>query len=427
MINLYYDTIVEGIPAPNGSRDIELTKDAQRIPCIKKSNKVHPVFDINTFYFLVRAQKAVVNLYTGKQRASNLFYPLEIHSNFFNWNREWTPLIANRARKMIQKNKMKLLLIAPGINLNDYYIDRFKERIDDLVEKTRIPKNQIYVILGDINNSYSDLLDCKVFGIDYHQIYTQMLLKCRWGISDASWIFRHDMRAKTLHPSLIKKEYRNVNEWNPDDYFDIIPSNKSHDINLLIEMIYKDLTPKVSIDIDVTNYSIGNPSDYINSRKSIIEKNKKVDIIQNLDRFKFSNLGSNSLCSIVCDNIHLIAGSKYKNSLTRLSPGFNIYRMLAQGHPFMVLGSLNTMHYLNNEGYFSYNELLNQSYDNNVSVLKRVEEIGNNIEKILSMDKNKLSNIIKDMKPFLAKNQKKFLTKRLENKLLDLFIDIRYE
>ena len=428
MINLYYDNIIEGIPAPNGTKEIALTKDARRVPYVKNHTIFHPISVMNTFYFIVKANKVGVNLYTEKQKTKNLFYPIELADNFFNWDRPWYSLISTRAKRMIQKGHMKLLILAPKVREDYYQMTRLNFRINELIENG-IPADSIVLVNGELNGVYKNMFDIdRVYGIDYAQIYTQLLYKTRWGISNLDWIFGYDKRAKPISKEQLEHERFDIENWNPQKIFSVIPSDKDHDVTLLLELLYKNINDKGDINFDIEKYNIKSlNNNYIDPRKSSLEKLSKIDFIKNLQKFSSKEESYNGIVNIVCDDIFLNVDTKYKPELNGLSPGFKIWSQIALGHPFMVIGSLDTMAYINNERYFSYNSLLDQSYDRFSLTTKRIEYIVKNLEKLIGMSETSLKELVEENKPFMQANRKRFLEKSLAIKLMNLFVDMKYE
>lgn len=428
MINLYYDKIIEGVPAPNGAKDIALTKDARRVPFVKDHTIFNPISVMNTFYFIVKANKIGVNLYTEKQKTTNLFYPIELADQVFNWDREWHSLISKRARRMIEKGHMNLLILAPKVREDFYQMTRLNARIIELINNG-IPKENITLVIGEINGVYKSMFSIdKVYGIDYAQIYTQLLYKTRWGLSDLDWIFGYDKRAKTLSKTEIEKEKYNIEDWAPNDIFSVLPSDKDHDIALILELIYKNIHQLGNLNFNIENYNI-KPlnNNYIDPRKSSIEKESKKDLLKNLKNFSSTEQNFNSAVNIVCDEVFLNVDTNYKPELNGLAPGFKVWSQIALGQPFMVIGSLDTMSYINNEKYFSYNTLIDQDYDRLTVPTKRIEYIVKNVERLASMEHSKLIALLEENKPFMIANRKRFLEKKLSIKLMNLFVDIRYE
>ena len=433
MINLYYDNIIEDVPAPNGAKELALTTDARRIPYVKNHTIFTPISVMNTFYFVVRANKVQVNLFTEKQKAENLFYPIELADQSFNWDRSWVDLISKRARRMIKKRQMNLLILAPKVTGNHYIITRLNSRIQEIVD-TGISPESITVIIGEIRGVYKNEFATKnVFGIDYQQIYTQLLYKTKWKQSDLHWIFGYDTRSKPIKN--VNKDKFDPEKWNPKNIFNVMSSGKDHDIALLLEILYKQVDHYGNFDLDLDDYEIKElNNNYIDPRKSSLEKISKQDFLKNIKRYDNKNktvvdksFYANTLVNIVCDDNFLNVDTYFKQELAALSPGYNVWSQIAQGHPFMVIGSVDTMSYLNNEKYYSYNSLLPQDYDKMTTPTKRIELIVENIKKLAFSNEDKIKELIEESKPFMLANQKRFLEKKMALKFYNLFIDMRYE
>ena len=129
----------------------------------------------------------------------------------------------------------------------------------------------------------------------------------------------------------------------------------------------------------------------------------------------------------MCDDYFLNVDTAYKPELNGLAPGFNVWSQIATGQPFMVIGCLDTMKYLNNEKYFSYNGILEQTYDSITVPAKRVELIVKNLERLGYMEKDKINKLIQEAKPFMKANRQRFFEKKMAIKLMNLFVDMKYE
>lgn len=435
MINLYYDKIIEGIPAPNGSTNIGLTNDARRIPFDQNNTIASPINPINTFYFVMKANKIVIDLYTEKQKAKNLLYPLELTNSHYGWNRDLTQLISPRAKQLIRKGRMRLLILAPSFTGNLWKALQLKIRIDEIIE-SGIPKDSIHIVLGDIKCTYKKLLDLKnVYGIDWGQIYSQIVYKVRFGQSDLDWIAPQD---KSF---LFKANDKLINhkQWTNKFLFNVVSTiPREHDIPLFLELSYKKLLKYGNFNFNVSNYSVSTLNDnHINPRLGIIEKEQKRAIFKNLpktvdsvntDVLSYDNkLLENTVVSIICDENFTDTHTRYRDEIAALSPGLKVWQSIALGHPFMILGSVDTMNYLNSEGYFSCNELVNQQYDSIYNSANRASEIVKNLQVLANMSDSELKEIMEQSIPYLKKNQQIFFERRMQSKFLELFVDMRWE
>lgn len=434
MINLYYDNIIEGNPVPNGADSFLLTKDARRIPYVKDHSLKCPIDKYTTFYYVMKANKTVVTLYTDKKTTKNLFYPIELNHTIYNWDRPLAGLISSRAAQLIRKNRMKLLILAPRFNGNLYKAERLRDRIYEIID-SGIPKENIYLVTGDINNSYKTVLCLdNVFGIDWWQIFMQLVYRVRFGLSDLDWISPQDKFLFFSNESGIDH-----NKWNSQNLFNVNnPYFRDHDITLLLDLLYKKLFDKGICYFDLEKYNVKEiTNNLIDPKASSVEKDRKIGFFKHLKDYESKNVIEllnvnkevleNSVVSIICDDVFLNTNTPYKEEYAILSPSPLIWQHIALGHPFMVLGCVDTMHYLNDEGYFSCTSLFTQHYDKIYNPVKRVSSIVKNLEILSSMDKEKLKTLMDEAVPFLKKNQEKFLNKRMQGKFLQLFVDMKYE
>jgi hypothetical protein len=105
MINLYYDKIIDNTPIPNGASNYTFTNDFRRLPI---ANSDGPVMPITAFYNAMISTGVTVSLYSGKETASNLFYPFELGLGL-SWDVPLANHIPAKTLGRIKKGKMKLL------------------------------------------------------------------------------------------------------------------------------------------------------------------------------------------------------------------------------------------------------------------------------------------------------------------------------
>jgi hypothetical protein len=101
------------------------------------------------------------------------------------------------------------------------------------------------------------------------------------------------------------------------------------------------------------------------------------------------------------------------------------WKPIAIGHPFMLLGSIGTMKYLQDEGYHTFSEMFDESYDSEPDLIKRIDLIADNIERLASLPKTKLYDIIESIKPKLKENKELFYAKNHSSKFYNLFNQLR--
>jgi hypothetical protein len=134
-----------------------------------------------------------------------------------------------------------------------------------------------------------------------------------------------------------------------------------------------------------------------------------------------------SVFAIIAEPFAPMLDKKYLSETNALWVSTNVWKAIAQGYPFIVVGSLSTMQYLNNEGYFSYVDLFNETYDS-VSDLKiKLNLIMTEIDRISKLSNEDINNRINLTKPFIEANKKKFYDKKHTWKFYDLFKEMQYE
>jgi hypothetical protein len=432
MINLYYDNIIDGVPAPNGA-DFKLTNDARRIPYVKDHRPTTPIAKYNTFYFVMKANKTVVKLVTGKPKnIKNLYYPIELNYSFYSWNRNLTTLISSRAKSLIKKGRLKLLILAPRIAGNSFIIHALKTRIDEIVELLGIKRDSIYIVLGELNNVYRNLLGTnKVFGIDWWQIYMQLVYKVRQGESSLDWIADDEY----LHYS--DDKIIDYESWNPKKIYNTDFTNYFQtDITMFLELVHNKLLDDGYVNIDVTKYKL--PDDIsnmlVNPRSTQIEKESKRRIFKHIKTYSqevntdilsydIDNY-QNTLLTILCDDSEVNINTNYKQEIASFRLGPKIWKHMYIGHPIAILGCPSAHEYLNSQGYFSCNEIINQYYDSMYDPTKRATYIRKNIDYLKSLNEEQIQELINESIPFLKKNREIFLTKRMQPKFLTLFVDM---
>jgi len=432
MINLYYDNIIEGVPAPNGA-NFEITNDARRIPYVKDHKPSTPVAKFNTFYFVMKANKTVVNLFTGKpKQTKNLYYPIELSYSSYGWNRNLTTLISPRAKSLIKKGRLKLLILAPRISGNSYIISLLKTRIDEIVEILGIKRDSIYIVLGELKNVYRNLLGSKkVFGIDWWQIYMQLVYKVRQGESSLDWISDDEY----LKPA--KDNKFDYDQWNPGKIYNTAFTNYFQtDVTMFLELAHNKLLDDGYIKIDVNNYKLPDTITpmLVNPRANQIEKQSKNGIYKNIAKYSQEvdddllsydiHKYQDTLLTIICDDSEVNVNTNYKQELASFRLGPTVWKHIYIGHPIAIVGSPSAHEYLNNQGYFSCNEIINQYYDSMYDPTKRATYIRKNIDYLKGLEPDQIQDLIKESIPFLKKNREIFLTRRMQPKFLTLFVDM---
>ena len=444
-INLYYDKIVDDTPIPNGVSSYEFSKDIYRIPFA--SNRHGPVNRVTALYNVMKALEVPrVNVYSGKTRANNLFYPLELAPGT-SWDVNFCELIPQKTIGRIKKGQMKLLIFAPRIGHNYQILWKLRQRLDYL-STVGITKEMIYIVLGDLNRVYRKLFDNEnVYGIDWWQIYTQICYKSRYGYEDWDWVLREYSGVKRTKEE-IQKEQFDIEKWNPKRIFTSLSGNTAlHNTTLISEIIYRDLDQCNVYSYNLQGYA--NEKDYTDFRvtdktrsaeykeekqkiiKALASVKKKIDYDQkdlHQDPLKIdTSIFENSLINIVSGSYTPMFDKHYLDEISTLAPGVGIWRQIAKGHPFISLGCLNTMRHVSNEGYFLPTLITNHHYDKIADTPKKVSMICDNLQALSNLTENEIKNKVDELIPFMKKNVEKFFTKPNKRKFEKLFSEMAYE
>lgn len=444
-INLYYDKIVDGQPVPNGITSYDFSLDYKRIPF--GTDKYSPINNYTLLYNTLSALKVKkVNLFSGKEDSANLFYPIELTFGKHWFDVELTDFIPEKSINRIRKDKMKLLIFAPRIS-NDYQqLWKLRKILDKLIV-VGIERSQIYIVLGDISRSYRKLFENNnVYGIDWWQIYAQLAYKSRYRMEDYSWAFPE----KSFIPLSLKDiedENFQFENWKPKRIFTALTGNTAlHNTAFISELIYRKLDQygiysynleNIQITKDYKDFRITDKSRgevYINAKKEIIENLviKKV-IDYEYSKIKTDPLRINkaifedSLINIVSGSYSPMFDRAYLDEINVVSPGLGIWRQIAKGHPFMVLGCLNTIGYIGDQGYFTPTSIVNQQYDRVAETPKKVQLICNNIEQLSYLTETEIQDKINELIPFMQRNRQKFFESPNHRKFEKLFNEMKYE
>jgi hypothetical protein len=423
-INLYYDNIVNGTPVPNGITRYKINKQ-YNIPVMSSLEYSDQVVKTTYFYNVMKANEVTVNLFTKKETAPNLFYPLELSKTAV--QNRLIDIIPPKALSRIKKRKMKLLLLYQQW-MGDYkFMQNLKERVDVLI-RNEIPTDQIYLVTGDINCAYQELFDkVKVFGIDWWQIAYQLTCKTKHQKIDYNWI-------SLLLDDKVRENF-DINNWNnPSLTFTALTGDLSmHSLATITELAARKLLDKgcyefnikknKHLNLDSKIFTDDPLSNYTMSKKDIINNLLSTSsAIENITQSL-----EDSVFAIIAEPFTPMLDKKYLSETNALWVSTNIWEAIAQGYPFIVVGSLSTMRYLNNEGYFSYVDLFNETYDS-VSDLKiKLNLIMIEIDRISKLSKEDINNRINLTKPFIEANKKKFYDKKHTWKFYDLFKEMQYE
>lgn len=435
MINLYYDKIIDEQPVPNGTKDIIFSNDFYRVPL---NNDNHgPIYQNANLYQALKATKSRFNIFSGKESAKNLFYPLEIKVE------NKTPIediIPSKTLSRIKKGRLKLLIWAPEVTHAYKLLWTLRERLDN----SRIPRSQICIVLGDISRTYCKLFDNNnVFGFDWAQVISHINYSIYFGYTENYKWMKFNRR---LDPS--SKKIYSSDDWNPKYIFNALTGiTRLHNTTLISEILYRGLDKHGKYSFNIQQYPLEHSHDdfrITDKNKGEIYKAQKKQIINSLNNSTVhlditakellknpfaidEGLLRDSVLNIVSGAWSPMLDKHYLDETHIISTNIGLWRQIVLEHPFMFLGNVNTMAYINNEGYFSYLELISQHYDNITSTTHKVHEICNIIENLANLSKSELEEKMHSSIPFIKRNKERFFAKKHKFKFEKLFNEMKYE
>ena len=376
-INFYYDVITKRGPVPNGLSSYTNNKRICPFPFNNIHSPAWMVSPVTGFYNLMLTNGCAIDIFTKKKFCENLFYPLEIRQTGIN------VVIPPTTLNYLKKGKLKLLLLAPT-QRNYSQMCVIKEIAAKFV-KLKVPLENIFIVTGDINNSYKELFSpYKAYSIDWWQIESQAIIK-----NNNNTMKKYELFGNLPKTPLPVKDY-NINSFNPTLLFHTFSTNDSNTRTLLIDRLK-----------DANLYDKG----------TIISKNDSIDH------------HTNSLVTIITPEEQSIKNVNYMSEVNALFTNLEIWELIVMGKPFIILGCQQMIRYLNSQGYTTFYDLINEKYDSYLDYEIKVDLICNELSRI-SNDDN--STILKTIKKLAEVNKVKFLNKSHQHTFLKLFDKMRY-
>lgn len=452
MINLYYDMLTICGPVPNGIKPWEygVTKGHYKnIPYKLTNHHSSALQPLTIFYNSMLYLKTEVTLYTGDNFANNLFYPIEISMSAIE---DVVKLIPSKTLENIKINKLKLLLLYQDEGASLFEMSNFKKIVDQFIQYG-IQQQNIHIVLSDLHNAWQDLFgDCKVFHLDWWQFKHQVTCKSRLSTTqedNLKWISLRNYDTPLCNIGR-KRENFDLDKWtNPNKIFLSFNGNRRvHRAGFLSELMTRNLMDHGYISYNVYNGlnfiyddidsrivdSDANPVyierkrkaiNWLNNNNLLLDQNKTG--LETDDRNYDSYYFYNTYFSVVTETFSPWENTNYPKESDILWFTEKTWKPIAIGHPFMLLGSIGTMKYLRSEGYQTYDMLFDEAYDKEINLIKRINMIADNIQRIVDMPKNEIDSIIKDIKPILNSNKELFYNKTHSDLISNLFKEMTNE
>lgn len=443
MINLYYDILTEYGPVTNGVSDYVIPKIGDRVPHAIDTSHTNVVCPVTMFYNTMIAAGVKPNLYSNGNVVEDLYYPIEMQCP----NNYESFIVPDQTLELLRERKLKALILFQEEGTDGWVFEgvvKFARKLSSL----GIDEKNIVIVVGDLHRTYTEYFKpFKVYGFDWWQIKHQITCKSRYSGTSYLWTStrRYD---KPLDAEGLKREAFDIDQWGrPGKLFLSYNGNRRiHRIGLVGEIVALELDKKGYLswgvhpgpftydceDERIIDYS-QRPILFRNKIKAVkfLQENTLVidhdghDFFDQDDRKYNSKHYYDSAFSVVTETFAPAENNSYPNDeFNVLWTTEKTWKPIAIGHPFLLLGSVHTLQYLRSEGYYTFPELFDESYDNERDLIKRTKMIVNNIERLANMDPSMLHGILEDLKPKLKFNRELFYRKQHAKKFEVLFQQI---
>lgn len=439
MINLYYDVISECGPVPNGASRYEISKG--NYPFVSGS-KLPLINAVTMFYDVMIAQGCRVNLFTNEGFTDNLFYPIEV----IHPAAEVNELISNATLDHMIDGKFKVLILFQEEGADGWAFDSVRTFARKLCA-AGVHDSNIVVVLGDLNNTYNEYFaPFKTFGIDWWQPKHQSTCQTRYLNKPCRSPRPYD---HPLSPEGIAREFYDIDIWGTPNktYLSFNGHKRIHRAGLVSELLVRELQDVGYISWGAHpggfSYSCDDgrvvdhtkPATYVEKKMAAMQRLVTEQLVIDGEGHGFFDADDrkynsqnfyDSAFSVITETFAPFKHNEYPNDeFNVLWTTEKTWKPIAIGHPFMVLGSVGTMQYLKQEGYHTFNELFDESYDLEPDLIKRINMIVDNIERISKMPKDALYNTLAAIKPKLHENRQLFYQKNHANKFYKLFQELQ--
>ena len=384
-INFYYDVIKDCGPVPNGITSYhDNHPETWPYPFGDRDSIDSMVEVISSFYYTMVKNNCEIQLFTGddifnpvRGFKEDIFYPFEV-SYGINIH------IPHKTLDYLRAGKMKVLLLGQTLQGANEVI-RLRH-VAEMFMRCKVPVENIILVTADLNNTYQELLDpYKSYSIDWWQIESRLIIN------------NDTVKYKNF--------FKPINDPMPVLDFDIDQFNP--------KLLFHNFSEYPQAPNCEQLYSALEANE-LYDHGSIIHKNDNIDY------------HANSLISILTP----WAPSNrmaYMSEVNALFTNLDIWQLLVMGKPFIVFGCQQTMKYLNQQGYFTFFDLLNEKYDTYADVSIRADLICHELTRLKNNSRSEeTKNALKTLNKFAKVNKAKFLERSHMPMFLKLFDKIRY-
>jgi len=282
-----------------------------------------------------------------------------------------------------------------------------KKHIDAFIEYG-IDPNNIKVVISDINNTYKKYFSpVNTFVFDWWQVEAQQILN---GVDDK-------------YRAIMDRPLGYMHKQQEPKYLFSLENKKDslHGITLVSELILRKFNNNTHSPVYQQIYDPRDSRIFDKFR----DENKnygKEDILKNIMTKGISTKVEDAHIKILIQPYAGYYNEEYPDEITSIFTDFELWQAIYNEQPLIIMGSYQIMHYLNQEGYFTWQELINENYDRILEYPQRAEQIVNNIERLSQSD---ITSAIEKLKPFMKLNKAKFLGKDHLFRFLNLYDRIR--
>ena len=296
--------------------------------------------------------------------------------------------------KDIKNGKAKILILFCSEWLWDGYDVR--ELLNDWIIKYKLPYNSIVLSSGNYNYGTK---------LKNHRYITYIPYSI-WEYNLYKWVIQiHDV-------SFYKTKFYNhiINKKNRDKtYLCYNRAIRLHRLKLLNKIIEKNILNDGYVSFGIINY---------NTNLKFFSK----ELIDSLPlKFDSTNLNKNQAFDLTIQDylntyISVVTETTFIKNEIFISE--KICKPLFALHPFIIVSCPGFLKFLKSIGYKTFSKWIDESYDNEINLNKRINKITNQIKILTEKSHDELKNMLVDMLPTLIHNHEHFITRATSSKFI---------
>ena len=373
----------------------------------------------------------------------SFIYPLYIGANtLFHTD---LPSPPSNVVDYIKKGKGIILFIY--VNEGNFYELNHFTFFSNWSSKFKFKKSNVFLVSSNLNINkpfQKYLTEGKILdNITYHGInYYESVI---WNLANTSSILKSE-NIKLIKDFLKKIHYKDVS--NKQYYFNSLNRQPRPERIFLVTLLksFEKISSLCSLSLGPQHIR---PDSYkledLPIDSSIISDEKDLKAVQNfvssnfssikkegytLDYKDFSLAGSDNLNYSFYNNSYISVVVETENDDRIMFLTEKTFKPIMCYHPFILVGSKHSLKTLKGLGYKTFSNWWDESYDNFDNIYDRIYHAFKEIKKISQLDKNSLSDMIKDMKSVLEYNANHYMTNKHSLKsfsFIDKAIEIKNE